>query len=76
MLDLFAHNDSSKVVKFNEDRTDFTFDFQELKRYVKFYVKIMRRSKDGVEIERSDMVPCTREIYKGKLSEEISDFKI
>ena len=72
MLDLSAFNVTSKIVKFNEDRTDFTFYFLELKRYV----KIMRRSKDGVQIDRSDMVPCSREMYKGKLQEEITDYKI
>ena len=30
----------SDVLIFNEDKSDFKFDLQKLKRYVKFYVKI------------------------------------
>ena len=55
----------SDLFIFNEDKTDYKFDLEKLKRYVKFYVKILQK---GSEVEnkilRSDMVPCTREMFK------------
>ena len=58
--------------------TDFHFDLDKLKRYVKFYIKILSK---GSELEkktilRSDMVPCTKEMFKDLDDAYISEYKI
>jgi hypothetical protein len=67
----------SDLFIFNEDKTDYKFDLEKLKRYVKFYVKILQK---GSEVEnkilRSDMVPCTREMFKSLNQNDLSDYKI
>ena len=55
----------SELFIFNEDKTDYTFDLEKLNTYVKFYIKIVHQgSKVENKILRSDMVPCTREMFR------------
>ena len=54
------------VFLFNEDYSDYHFNLDELKRYVKFYVKILSSGSELPKqtILRSDLVPCTKEMFK------------
>ena len=49
-----------------------------LKKYAKFYIKILRKGSkvEKRTILRSDMVPCEKEMFKALGLEEISDEKI
>ena len=65
-LSLIKNKSYSEVFVLNEDLSDYNFDVDELKRYVKFYVKIYQEgSQVGKDyVLRSDLVQCTREMFK------------
>ena len=65
------------IIEFNEDRSDYHLDFEALKQYVKFYIKIYYHGSEVEEkILRSEMVPCTREMFKSLNENALSDYKI
>ena len=67
------------VLDFNNDFSDYHFNLEELKRYVKFYVKILSRGSELPKqtILRSDMIACTKEMFSD-LDEDsqLPEFKI
>ena len=64
----------AEVYEFNEDDTEYSFNIQNLNKYVKFYVKILTK---GTSVEqsilRSDLVQCKREFFKNLDEEALSD---
>ena len=64
----------SEVFDFNEDGTDAQFNLENLKKYVKFHVRIKRSGADVEKlILRSDLVKCKREFFKGLTVDEHDD---
>ena len=67
----------AEIFKFNEDFTDYQFNIEKLKKYVKFYVKILKKGSllEKQTILRSDMVQCTQEMFEKLGGSLISKFK-
>ena len=63
------------VLRYNSESDDFHIDTENLKKYAKFYIKILRNGKkvEKQTILRSDMVQCDKEMFKALGEEEISD---
>ena len=63
------------VLRYNLESDDFQIDTESLKKYAKFYIKILRKGKkvEKQTILRSDMVQCDTEMFKALGEEEISD---
>lgn len=59
-LDEFKKLEIAEIYEFDEDN-NYKYNLQNLKKYVKFYIKILRK---GSEVEkqtiyRSDLITCT-----------------
>lgn len=77
-LSLVKDKNYSEVFVLNENLTDYNFDLDELKRYVKFYVKIHQEgSQVGKDLVlRSDLVQCTNDMFKALDDTQISGYQI